>query len=289
MAELADDLVEALKSASPRAARWRFATQSMLQYPPGVALLHVARGVDTSDLQRVERLLALVCWLSERKMPWGKQYGEVRKTSRVDGPYRVYFIEAFGRVALLVGAAGEPRVSPEEVGAWLGSAVPYAARYSMDWAAAGHVLASRPVAILSDDELLQFPKGPTNSILEALPAAARIAGVRPWRPHMFARELLDADRGSSAFIAGSALLHLVMERGASTAAWSSLFASFGGGAALPARPTIQQVAPYWRPGLKQVGFDIAREWQRLVGGHLADAATPTPRVQPLKPSRGGRQ
>lgn len=289
MVELNDDLVETLKSVSPRVAVWRFAAQSMLQYPADVALLHIARGVDTAEALRAERQLARVSAMVRReRTSWGKAFGDVRVTSLVDGPYRVHIISAFGRLALLVSAAGEPRVSVEELGAWLGSAVPYAALYSMDWAAAAHVLASEPVAILAADELLQFPKGPTNSMLEVLPAASRIAGVCPWKPHVFARALAAAFRGgSSEFIAGSALLHLVMERGASRAAWVSLFASLGVHTELPARPTIQQMAPFWRPGLKQVGFDIAREWQRLVGGHIADAATPTPRVRPRKSAAGG--
>lgn len=145
-----------------------------------------------------------------------------------------------------------------------------------------HFIPARVVAA----ELVPFPKGPTPAMLQVLPAAARIVGAHPWRPHVFARHLLAEPRSSSAFVAGSALLHLVIDRGAAPRAWSGLFAALGE-SELPARPSMQQVAPLWRPGLKQLGFDIEREWQRLVGGHLADAVTPTPRVRRRRRAAGG--
>lgn len=145
-----------------------------------------------------------------------------------------------------------------------------------------HFIPARSIAA----ELVPFPKGPTPAMLQVLPVAARIVGAHPWRPHVFARHLLAENRSSSTYIAGSALLHLVIDRGAAPSAWGALFAALGEHE-LPARPGLQQLAPLWRPGLKQLGFDIAREWQRLVGGYLADAATPTPRVRRRRRVAGG--
>lgn len=110
-----------------------------------------------------------------------------------------------------------------------------------------------------------FPAGPTARMLRLLPGTRRLRGVRPWRPHLFARALLGGRLSADGEIAARSLLHLLIEAQYELRpAWERLLAAAGGCLCLLRRPTEEEFRRVWRTTLEPP-YSFRWEVGRLTG------------------------
>lgn len=100
-------------------------------------------------------------------------------------------------------------------------------------------------------KVTHFPAGPTARMLGLLPRARRLRGVKPWRPHLFARALLGGRLSADGEAAARSLLHLLIETQYELRpAWEHLLADAGGCLCLLRRPTEEEFRRVWRTTLE---------------------------------------
>lgn len=103
-------------------------------------------------------------------------------------------------------------------------------------------------------------------MLSLLPAARRIRGVRPWRPHLFVRALLGGRLGADRAAAARGLLHLLIETQYELRpAWEHLLSAAGGCLCLVPRPSEEEFRRVWRTTLEPP-YSFRWEAGRVNGG-----------------------
>lgn len=100
---------------------------------------------------------------------------------------------------------------------------------------------------MSAVSVTHFPAGPTARMLSLLPAARRMRGVRPWRPHLFVRALLGGGLSSDGEVAARCLLYLLIETQYELRpAWECVVAEAGGWLCLLRRPSEEEFRRVWK-------------------------------------------
>lgn len=110
-----------------------------------------------------------------------------------------------------------------------------------------------------------FPAGPTARMLRLLPRTRRLRGIKPWRPHLFARALLGGRLSADGEVAARSLLHLLIATQYELrTAWEGVLADAGGCLCLLRKPSEEEFRRVWNTTLEPP-YSFRWEAGRLTG------------------------